>query len=197
MNQTTTKLHIPRTQKELIQGILQNNEEVLKLLYIEVYPKVRGYIFQNNGNEAQAQDIFQEAFIACWKNIKADKLSENGNVEAYLYTIAKNKWVDYLRSNQYKKTISNDEVIKLQSNLEDDNTEIKEKVRETISSAMQAAFKKLGNECRMVLKGFYYERKSMQTLSKELNIGTASVRNKKYRCMERLRILSLEIRNNG
>ncbi len=197
MNQTTTKLHIPRTQKELIQGILQNNEEVLKLLYIEVYPKVRGYIFQNNGNEAQAQDIFQEAFIACWKNIKADKLSENGNVEAYLYTIAKNKWVDYLRSNQYKKTISNDEVIKLQSNLEDDNTEIKEKERETNSSAMQAAFKKLGNECRMVLKGFYYERKSMQTLSKELNIGTASVRNKKYRCMERLRILSLEIRNNG
>ena len=93
------------TDQELILGFRKNDTAVLEAVYTRVFPKTKVHILKNNGNEEQAKDIFQEAFIACWKNIKANKLSKNGNVEAYLYTIAKNKWTDYLRSSDYKKTV--------------------------------------------------------------------------------------------
>jgi RNA polymerase sigma factor (sigma-70 family) len=147
--------------------------------------------------EDQAKDTFQEAFVATWRNIKAGKLKkDNGlNVDAYLFTIAKNKWLDYLRSSHYKKTIRVDKVIHLQLDAEEEESDSNQGQDEM--AAMQHAFKQLGEKCKMVLKLFYFERKSMDEISSELQIASASVRNQKYRCMEKLRLLSLEIKNNG
>jgi RNA polymerase sigma factor (sigma-70 family) len=197
MNQTKTKLHQTRTQEETVLGVLRNNEFVLRSLYEVVYPKVRRYILQNSGTDDQAKDTFQEAFVATWKNIKDEKIKIDGglNVEAYLFTIAKNKWLDYLRSSHYKKTIRVDKVIHLQLDAEEEESESNQGQDEM--AAMQHAFKQLGEKCKMVLKLFYFERKSMDEISSELQIASASVRNQKYRCMEKLRLLSLEIKNNG
>ena len=199
MNQTTTKLHSPLQQKEIIQGVLQNNEGILRLLYKEIYPKVRIHILRNNGNEAQAKDIFQEAFVAFWKNLKEDKfkVEETSSIQGYLLTIAKNKWIDFLRSSAYKKTVRTEKVIQMHSEAIEENDEEVDTEQEAKIIAMRGAFKNLGDNCRTVLRLFYFERKSMDVISKELNIGAASVRNKKYRCMEKLRNLTLELKNNG
>ncbi len=183
------------TDQELILGFRENDTAVLEAVYTRVFPKIRIHILKNNGNEDQAKDLFQEAFIACWKNIKADKLLENGNVEAYLYTIAKNKWTDYLRSANYKKTVSIDG----KSNFAkaDDEREIDKSLQEENRSALQQALGQLGQNCKTLLNLFYFERKSMDEISQVMNLTSASARNQKYRCMKELRKLSLEIKNNG
>jgi RNA polymerase sigma factor (sigma-70 family) len=76
----------------------------------------------------------------------------------------------------------------------DENFEDEEQLKK---KALLGALNRLGDECKTVLQLFYFERKSMDVISKELNITSASVRNKKYRCMEKLRTLSLEIQKNG
>ena len=186
-------------KNETVIGFQENNETILRRVYSETYPKVRNYVLKNNGDEMQSKDIFQEAFIACWKNIKANKLSENGNVEAYLYTIAKNKWIDYLRSTTYRKTVFDNNNL-MQQNigeepLIDENEEEEEEEEER--KILQLALKQLAADCKELLTKFYFERKSMNKISEELKLSTASSRNKKYRCMEKLRYLSLEIKNNG
>ena len=197
MNQTTTKTNKLHSQEETIQGIRLNNEVVLGSLYAEMYPKVRIYILQNNGSEAQAKDIFQDAFLAFWKNIKEGKFNmhKTSSVKGYLMTIAKNKWIDYLRSSAYKKTITADTILQLHS--ENEENESGSGQNEKQKAAMQNALRKLGDNCRTVLKLFYFERMSMNEISKRLNIGAASARNQKYRCMEKLRSLTLELKNNG
>ncbi|MCK0135951.1 sigma-70 family RNA polymerase sigma factor [Arenibacter sp. S6351L] len=197
MNQTKTNPFLARTQEETFAGVIQNNDLVLRSLYEGVYPKVRHYILQNNGSDDQAKDTFQEAFVTTWKNIKDGKLKkDNGlNIEAYLFTVAKNKWLDYLRSSRYKKTTRVDKVIHLRPDVEEEESEPSQGQDEMM--AMQRAFKQLGEKCKMVLKLFYFERKSMDEISSELQITSASVRNQKYRCMEKLRLLSLEIKSNG
>ncbi|MFK7812261.1 MAG: RNA polymerase sigma factor, partial [Maribacter sp.] len=164
-------------------------------VYTTVFPKVRLHILKNNGNEERAKDVYQEAFIACWKNIKADKFSEEGNVEAYLYTIAKNKWTDYLRSSEYKKTVVDEN--RLESLKLVDDSKIDESVEDANRNAMQKALKQLGDNCKTLLDLFYFERKSMDEISQTMNLASASARNQKYRCMEKLRKLSLEIKNYG
>ncbi len=197
MDQTNTKLSFPN-QQETIRGVLQNNESTLRSLYVEVFPKVRIYVLQNNGNEAQAKDIFQDAFVAFWKNIKKEKYEprKDSAVQAYLFTIAKNQWIDYLRSADYKKRLKNfDKTPVAEMTLEQEDEQDKE--NENRLMAMRQAMAQLGKECKMVLTQFYFERLSIDTIAKGLQIGSASARNKKYRCMEKLRALALDYRQNG
>lgn len=184
-----------QTNQQLIQGFQKNNTNVLEGIYVRVFPKIKVYVVKNNGNEAHAKDVFQEAFIACWKNIKANKLAENSNVEAYLYTIAKNKWTDYLRSTQYKKKKSGPDQLTYAK--ADMDIEVDEDEEDTKRKAMQQALKQLGENCKILLNLFYFERRSMDDIARKLNLASASARNQKYRCMEKLRKLTLEIKNNG
>lgn len=184
-----------QTNQELIQGFRQNNTAVLEEVYVRVFPKIKIHVLKNNGNEAAAKDIYQEAFIACWKNIKADKLAEDSNIEAYLYTIAKNKWTDYLRSSEYRKRKS--EPVRTQVVSSDEDSAVDEGEEETKRTAMQRALAQLGLNCRTVLTLFYFERRSMNEIATVMNVAPASARNQKYRCMEQLRKLTLEFKNNG
>lgn len=181
-------------QKELLAGFKNNDPVILKGIYKKVFPMVKAYVLKNNGNEAHAKDLFQEAFVACWKNIKADKF-QGGNLEAYLYTISKNKWTDYLRSSGFKNTVSENEIGDWYA---DDEAYDHEKEKDDLANqnALQAALKQLGAGCRELLDLFYFQKKSMEEMAVKLGLGAASIRNKKYRCMERLRTLALKIRDN-
>lgn len=178
-------------QSEVLQALLTNNEVVIDRLYVSNYPKVEYFILNNNGNKQDAKDIFQEAFIVLWRKVRGGNFvpqNETG-VEGFLYRVAKNKWLDYLRSAKYKKSESFDHLT--DNRLMKENTEIEKDenhYEEKLSSAM-AAFKHLGKDCQVLLKKFYFEKKNMQEIAKELVIGSASVRNKKYRCMQSLKDL--------
>ena len=57
-----------------------------------------------------------------------------------------------------------------------------EKLQKTIS-----AFGSLSDECRDMLRRFYFEKLSLRTIARAISINEASARNKKYRCMQKLR----------
>lgn len=173
-------------QLKIITEIQNNNEGVLKELYVRNFHKVERFVLQNSGTKSQAKDIYQETFIALWKNIQANKfIPENPTaIDGYIYQIARNKWRDYLRSAHFKRTSSlethslglqKDEE-KMDASNQDEKLEITEK-----------AFKSLGNACKEILKEFYYRNKSMREIANDLGIDEASARNKKYRCIQKLK----------
>ncbi len=184
------KLHIKK-QLDLVEAIKTNDELVLKQLYLNNYHKVELYILKNNGTMPQAKDTYQDAFIAVWKNIREDKfLPDNETaVQGYLYTIAKNKWLDFLRSSQYKNTspLRKDLIENKLSEIHNGEewAEDDKKFNCTIE-----AFNKLGEPCRQLLKLFYFSKKPLRSIAKELDIEEASARNKKYRCIQKLRELA-------
>lgn len=185
------KVHIEK-QLNLVDAIKANNEVVLKKLYLDNYNKVEVYILNNNGSMPQAKDTYQEAFIAVWKNIKEDKFIPTNEtaIQGYIYQISKNKWLDFLRSSNYKKTVSFSK-----TNTENKFTEITEnndvaEVDIKLQNTMQA-FSKLGDACQELLKLFYFSKKSLRKIAEELAIEEASARNKKYRCIQKLRKLAL------
>ncbi|MDC6366119.1 MULTISPECIES: RNA polymerase sigma factor [Flavobacteriaceae] len=181
---------------DILNGFRQNNQYALSSIYKTVYPKVRLYVLKNNGDEDQAKDIYQEAFVACWKNIKDHKFKE-GNVEGYLFTIAKNKWTDFLRSANYRKTVSVDASPHLRMVSEEAPEMDRERKEETDTNAMRSALSQLGNNCQKLLKLFYFERRSMEEIATVMGMAPNSARNQKYRCMKKLRTLSLQIKSNG
>ncbi len=156
-------------------------------MYKNNYPKVAAFITSNNGNESQAKDIFQEAMISMWRAVKQDKFSASSPtaIQGYLYTIAKNKWLDYLRSSGYKKEIKSEVLMTNSANYDEVIEE--DPVYEQKLDKAKMAFEKLGTECKNLLLQFYFEKRSLREISNILKLNEASVRNKKYRCMQRLR----------
>ncbi|MBL4662943.1 MAG: sigma-70 family RNA polymerase sigma factor [Flavobacteriaceae bacterium] len=179
------------SQLKLISAIKANDNGVLKRLYQDNYKKVEVFILKNNGSMPQAKDTYQEAFIAMYQNVKAGKFSPISEtaLQGYLYQIAKNKWTDFLRSSHFKKTsqiedgflIKDEDSILISFDISEDNYNPK-------NHAMEA-FKHLGDECKKLLEIFYFQKKSLREIAVFFNIGEASARNKKYRCIQKLRDL--------
>lgn len=177
-------------QKDLLKAIKANDVVVLQKLYTDNFPKVASYIQKNNGDKEQAKDIFQEAMVVLWKAVKAEKFKATNPsaVQGYLYTIAKNKWTDHLRSATYKKEVSSDVVLNF---AEAHDTEVagEDMYNQQLEKAKHA-FAQLGTECKELLSRFYFNKNSFEELAQDLGLNTASVKNKKYRCMQRLRLLA-------
>jgi len=181
-----------KKQNEFVVDIQNNNETTLKELYHANYPKVELLVLKNNGTKDEAKDLYQEAFLAMWKNVKEYKFEPKNEtaIQGYLYQIAKNKWTDYLRSSRYKKTTKFEESksnIKLSE--EDGFNEIQ---KENELQQLEKGLAKLGDECRRLLQLFYFKKQSLSEIAGSFGIGEPSARNKKYRCIVQLKKLMLD-----
>lgn len=182
------------SSNSILEAVKSNNTEILKTLYISNYPKIEILVLRNNGSKDQAKDIYQEAFLAVWQNIKDNRFvpKNESSINGYIYTIAKNKWMDVLRSQGYKKTIVASQLGHFEIKDEENNTIDDDILKEKRLEDVMLAFKNLGEACKSLLRKFYFEKKSMNTIAKELSLDAASTRNKKYRCMQKLKEIALK-----
>ncbi len=191
------EFHTIDSQNQLVNAIKSNNSIALKSLYNSNYYKIESLVLKNSGSKDHAKDIYQEAFIVVWNNIKNDSFVPQNEtaLQGYLYQIAKNKWLDFLRSSQFKKTnlIHNEMTFPNQID-EGVNEEEQDIFKQKLKQAMDA-FKTLASPCKELLTTFYFEKKSLRDIAEELQIEENTARNKKYRCMEKLRELVLASKN--
>lgn len=169
------------SQEEIIAGIRGNNNDLLKWLYQSQYPKVEHYVLANRGDSEQAKDIFQEAFVALWKKLKSEEFIAHNEtaISGFLYQIAKNKWLDALRSSKQKNTVPLESYHEGLMETDED--------RESKFKQMEASFKSLGENCKNLLTRFYFKKESMTTIAQAFDWTDATARNNKYRCIQRLK----------
>ena len=180
------------SSNQMVSLIKENDASVLKELYKINFAKVKRYVEKNNGDEQQAKDLYQEAFLAMWRNIKDDKFSAESEtaINGYLFQIAKYKWLDHVRSARYKNTT----FINREIEYDEPDIEENEMQNQKIKIIMDS-ISNLGERCQTMLKLFYFERKSFREISEILEMDEASARNAKYRCQEQLKKMSQIIPN--
>lgn len=177
---------------EMVALIKKNDDATLKQLYKTNFVKVRRYVFKNSGDEQQAKDVYQEAFIAMWRNIKDNKFSADteGALNGYLFQIAKYKWLDQVRSARYKNTTF------INRDIEYDEPQIEEnEMQNRKIKIIMDSMDKLGERCQLLMKLFYFERKPFKEIAEIMAMDEASARNAKYRCQEQLKKMTQIIPN--
>ncbi len=180
-------------QFALLDAFLSNKEVPIKEFYIDEYPKTKYYVLKNGGTLDNANDVFQEAYFACWKKLSTGKFrpKNKAEIEAYLFTIAKNKWIDFTRTAAKKKTISIDE--KIYELTDDETSKSSDRIeKEHQLNITLTAFENLGQACKDLLTQFYFQKLSLRDIAKNLDMEEASAKNKKYRCIQKLKELALE-----
>jgi RNA polymerase sigma-70 factor (ECF subfamily) len=84
-----------QSDQQLILAYLKGNQDSLEILISRYLQPIYGFICQFTKNSADAQDITQEVFIKVWRNLK--KFDCKKSFKSWLYTIAKNTAIDFLR----------------------------------------------------------------------------------------------------
>lgn len=162
-----------------LDALQSNDEQVLQAMYTHNYPGVERYVLKNKGTTDDARDIYQEAFLAVWRNIKLRKFTPRSSLEygAYLFRVSKNKWIDHLRAHKHLHTAALEE----QPEEEDD-------IHPYID-AVKTQFAVLGEQCRELLARFYFKKDSLRAIAAHFSWTEASAKNNKYRCLKQLRAL--------
>ncbi len=164
-----------------VAGLRRNDPGTVSALYAKHFPAVRHYVNQNSGSTSDAQDVFQEAMTVLWLKVKQGQLVPDSDPGGFLFRVAKNKWLDHLRSAAHKhmKVVHDDRRNAVQADVGDD---IEEKL-----ARLRGVYDKLDEKCRTVLDQFYFERKDLATIAAGMGVEEESIRTIKYRCMMKLR----------
>ena len=158
------------------------SESMLASLYDEYYDRIARYAYVRIGNRDDSQDLASEVFLKALNSLKSYK--ERGvPMQAWLFRIAHNLVVDYLRQKKVKM-VSVDAL-----NLVDDNdpagiAEIKIEF-ERVTKTME----KLTEEQREVIRLRFFGGLTSREAGKVLNKSDGAVREMQRAAMEKLRFL--------
>lgn len=184
------ELNIQLKDKRIIEGLEGSNiTPSVELLYEYYFNAVVEFVIYKDGSEDDGADIFQESILVLIDQIRSGKFRGESSLKTFLIAIARNLWLMELRTRDRRKKreqvyYSNEPVI-------DDSTFLNKKVAD-----LQPIFGKIGEVCRNILVGFYFENKSMKLLLQEFDFKNEQVlRNRKNACMKKFKEILSEDKN--
>ena len=171
---------------EVILGILNNSENVLKRLYLAYFPMVLRLIVNNNGNEDDAKDIYQEAIIVLYNKVKAGDFELSSKLKTYIYSVCRRLWLKRLSQlNRYAGDIKD-----FQDYLVVDDEIENDRERDIAFNKMGNAMQLLGEPCKTIIEDFYIHNRSMQQICENFGYTNSdNAKTQKYKCLQRLKKL--------
>lgn len=171
--------------EQIISKLRENDEQiknkVLRYLYKKYYPMALSIVYQNNGTEEEAIDVFQESIISFYESIRNNIFRGDSTINTYLYSTIRNQWMTRLKKN--KRII----------NLEGDSAEFhniieeKQMNRIELKARIEKILDQIGESCKRILINYYFENCSMKDIMQIMGFGSEkSAKTQKYKCMQKL-----------
>lgn len=168
------------SEQEIILGIKENNKSILTCLIEKLKPLVCHWIIRHGGSKEQAEDNFQDTWLAVIINIYNGNHKE-GNFEAYFIRVSRNQWFRYIRDNpnifdpiEYDFEDHSEEELLLKF--------FKDKRYEIVCQKLV----ELSEKCRNILILRYYEEAEFEDIAAQMNISRKFVKTKLDRCKKYL-----------
>jgi len=170
------------SDQELLEGIIDGDPQVLKLIYTENFPGIRHYVFLNSGNEDDAKDIFQESLILLYNKIKSPDFILSSSLETYLYSICRFVWLKELSSRKKYVIIENEDL----SIISDEKEIIEILERNERLSLYREKYKELSDDCKRVLKMFLNNIPTKEITQAMGYRSDQHTKNRRFRCKKSL-----------
>jgi len=174
------------TDNEVVFGILNDSENILKRVYVAYFPMVLQLIVNNNGTADDAKDVYQEAIIVLYNKVKTGDFELSSKLKTYIYSICRRLWLKRLKQmNRYGGDIKDfQEYLPVEDDVE------KHQDRDMQLNKMEDALKLLGEPCKTIMEDFYIHSRSMQEICERFGYTNAdNAKTQKYKCLQRLKKL--------
>ncbi len=141
--------------EKIINGLLENDNKVLRHIYENYFKSIEGFVIANRGTTEDAWDVFQEGLIILLQKLRADKDAVEVSFKGYLYGTCRYIWVyklhriikrgdvaldlsdDYLPKYEFDQVLNDMEVLA--------NKETRERI-------FQEAYLNLKTDCRTIIE---------------------------------------------
>jgi len=144
-------------------------------LYVE---KVFRYIYSRIGNVQEAEDVTAQTFLSAFESF--DSFRQDEHFASWLFTIARNKAMDYFR--QKKNTFTIDCVV----NISGDVDPLSHVINSEQTAALSQLIGALPEEERELLRVRFLAEMSFREIARYLNRSEDAVKKSTYRLLARL-----------
>lgn len=154
---------------DLIRLLECKNPAVHNELVNRYQKKLFVYIYRFVRNKEEAEDLLQNVFFKVYKYCK--DFDTNRKFSSWIYRIAHNEAVNYIKRKNIKKFISLEEFVSTKDRIEtktDAKSPMEVWLRKELRKEMEKAMKKLPDKYREVLEMRYFAEKSYEEISKIL-----------------------------
>ena len=167
---------------ELCSLIYKIANEQNKSAFTDIFdyfaPRVIGYLVGSGSQKEIAEEITQEVLSIVWQ--KAGQFNyKKGNVNTWVFTIARNKRIDRIRKNENPSYSTLDLIDALYSKNDIQNNDFEEKI-----GLIQ---NKLNKNERKLIKMNFFESKSHKIMSKELEIPLGTIKSRIRKILTKIR----------
>jgi len=173
----------------LKSSLKTERNRALSYMYERYYGGLARFVIDNSGTEEDAKDIFQDGLVVLYEKVQLPGFIWTSTLKTFLFAVCKNLWFKRLRkaSNREIPTENIQELRVMEIPFDDPYEDQKFLLRGLLSQ--------VGAACQEILTLFYFHRRSMQEIAQEMNLANEKVaKNKKARCMAKLRVLFQESR---
>jgi RNA polymerase sigma-70 factor (ECF subfamily) len=174
-----------KSDQQLIADYLDGEEKALEELVNRYLKSIYNFIYRITNSLEEAEDITQETFLKLWKNL--EKYNQEENFKAWLFAIARNTTIDWLRK---KKNIkfsdfeSEEDENKFENSLVDKTPLPNElAVKSEQKQKLDRVLNKLPIIYREVLLLHYYEDLTFDEIGKVLNKPLNTVKSQHRRAL--------------
>lgn len=171
--------------QKYIEALLNNDEVLIGELYTKFSAKIKWMVLQNNGNETDAADVFQDALLSIYHKAKSQDFVLTCPLDAFLYLVCKNKWLNELSKRKTHKVTMGD--TDGYNNIGEDEFKLAEdcRLQEARKELLNRKLAELGESCQKLLQ-LSWSDKSMEEVAAILNVSYGYARKKKSECMAKL-----------
>lgn len=176
---------IQYSDEAIAEGLRLRSDLIIRYIYQEYFPMIKYLITNNNGNEEDAEDVFQDGLVVVFKKIRVRELVLTCSFRTYLYSVCRNLWLTKLKKrNRYVREFSDFEhfeEIAYSKNQQQDEAE-QEKF-----GLYQKHFYTLGEDCKKVLL-LFMKKMPLKQIALEMGYKTENyAKTRKYLCKEELK----------
>ena len=145
-------------------------------------PRLKSYLMRQGADEALAEELVQEVMLSVWR--RADGFDPRlASVSTWLFTIARNKRIDFLRRVKRPEVLADDPAF--QPELVDSVDAAYEAADD--GDRLRQALRGLPPEQAELLKLAYYEDKSHSVIAAETQLPLGTVKSRIRLALQRLR----------
>ncbi|MEK0445232.1 MAG: hypothetical protein RLZZ399_553 [Verrucomicrobiota bacterium] len=146
-------------------------------LFAEVAPELLRYVMTIIPNVADAQDLVQETAIALWNSI--DRYDPSKPFKPWARQIALNQARQFLRVESRRRRFVEEEVLNL---IEARRIALAPKL-DARRNHLSDCLSRLPTEQRTLIRGYYFEEETIESLAARLNRGVEAI----YKALQRTR----------
>ncbi|MFN3404157.1 MAG: RNA polymerase sigma factor [Cytophagaceae bacterium] len=169
--------------QDILKAIKNGNDhKALESLYRDLYPKIKKLVNSGEEAEEECKDILQESLLVFYKQVMLNKFDEKYEIGGFIYTIAKNLWINRVKK---KKRQINYEPGQLPELMDSNVLETMELEERRVM--VQNIFSRLEEKCKKLLSLTIYEELSMKEVCEKLgftSVNAATVAS--FRCKKNL-----------